>query len=65
MLAVLCAASVGACFPDESLKALDASIDAPANDLGPDVTVDAPTADRTDAPVSKPDASEDAADAGS
>ncbi len=60
MLAALCAASVGACFPDESLKALDASIDAPANDLGSDATADAPAADRNDVPVSKPDASDDA-----
>lgn len=62
MLAALCVASVGACFPDESLKPLDASIDAPTNDLGPDVALDVPAVDRPDVPVT-PDASDDVTDA--
>lgn len=57
MLTALCAASIGACFPDETLRPDDASIDAPRSDLGePDVTVDAPSIDRpeTSPPVDVP-----------
>ncbi len=64
VLAALCAASVGACFPDEKLNPADASIDA-VSDLGNDLGVeDAPSIDARDAapddaPVTPPDAAPD------
>ena len=51
MLTALCAASIGACFPDETLRPDDASIDAPRSDLGgPDVVADTPSIDRPETP---------------
>ena len=53
MLAMVCAASVGACFPEDGLHSADASIDTTTSDLGtPDVAIDTPPIDRVDVPPS-------------
>ncbi len=62
MLAMVCAASVGACFPEDGLHGADASIDSTTRDVTSDATIDAPSIDRADAPPSDVP-SVDAADA--